>query len=235
MTFTKALNRNNEGVELLRSGKFEDARKAFHDALVQLKNLARPGSSASECAFPPPLVVERQPIQHPLPSKHYIYKNALVANVDVQPLQNETNKLGLHQVQNSPFRPVEVVIYNLGLVHHFRITGNQDRSMKRYRQICAIYGKGLQTLFMLQTKSRRGNMLSWHPLRGIIILGIINNVGVLNHEFQDYRQARICFDLLKKHVNNADPRVLGDEAHEGMLKNIWLLQEPNTEKATEPS
>lgn len=225
MSLEKLLKRNNDGVKLLHSGCYEAAMATFRDALSRLKSL----SQKEILHFP--LVVEMHLIPNAiLRSGHYVYQNALIAHVYVETVECDKTELNSQENQKVSFSPVEVILYNLSLGLHFAITGAQVRSKKNCRKVLAMYERSLRTL-KIQPLSKKTAMTEKHPPRDVIFLGILNNIGVLNYELNNYRRARFCFDVLKSLMNRLSLSVLGEETHKAMLTNVWFLEKPQAAEA----
>lgn len=222
MTIEKVMNKNNKGVELLHSGRCKLAIEAFREALRQLRDFFQKDSAfASHFS----LIIETQLIPS-MPNSNYIYHSALVAN-----LAKEKPNTKLRNYHKTSFHPVEVILYNLSLAHHLNINGSPVRSKKEYKRVLAIYERALAAFHVKSANLKIPIMIEKYPLRDIVCLGILNNIGVLNYELKSYRPAALCFNILKTLINRSILSDLGEEAHNGMLINAWLLEEPKLAQA----
>lgn len=226
MNINAVFNKNNEGVELLQCGRYRAAKRVFRDALLQLKDL-------SPSKFHLPIVVEPRLVPHKAQSKNFLYQNALLVSVDRKIIQSErVLKLPKDGNDDQPIHPSAAVVYNLSLAYHLCIMDSYRSKSSRIRleQVLSMYKKALHAM-NFRPLSDRINVTDQHLLRDAIFLGILNNIGVLNYEFDDYEHARFCFNTLKPLMNSASLLVLGKVAHRGILMNAWILEEPNTAQA----
>jgi len=148
MNIESILYRNNEGVQLLHSGRYQSAKKAFRDALSQLRALSQKHTSYSECELVYPLIIKTQLIPFSTPNNAYLYRNALVADLDRKSLRYENNKASSRHSNNESFRPSAAIVYNLTLANHFCIMGSQVRSKRRLKHLLAMYEKVLDSLYL---------------------------------------------------------------------------------------
>lgn len=231
MNIENILETNNDGVRLLQAGCYRDAICVFRNAMRQIRDLSQFCINRSRDELQFPLIVDTQFIPHSIPKTNYIYQNALVAKLDGKESQCEKRSLTSHQDQDEVmYHPAELVVYNLSIANHLAISSGQVKSKKAYHRAQALYEKALKALQIRQI-SEGGSAIKKYPLRDIICLGILNNIGVLNYEYNCYGHAKACFDALRGLINNSNLSVLGEAAHRGMLVNAWLLDQPETARA----
>lgn len=221
MNIENILESNNEGVKLLQSGCYNDAVQVFRGALRQMKKICQHFSSRPKCIFHLPLAVKTQVIANSFLEPNYIFQNALIIETERKSEQNSEG-VSLHAT--------EVIVYNLSLARHFSIIGRRVKLRAECREVLGLYEKALRALQINQI-SKEAIAIKKTPLRDVIFLGILNNIGVMNHECNCFGQAKLCFDILRGLINRTNLSILGEVAHQGMLINAWLLEEPKLAQA----
>lgn len=91
------------------------------------------------------------------------------------------------------------VAYNTSLICHLSIMGSSNIKLHRikFELVLALRQKALQTMNFQQPFCEKENEEE-HMLRDVIFLGIMNNIGVLKYEIEDYQHAKNCFEALKQ-------------------------------------
>jgi tetratricopeptide (TPR) repeat protein len=115
-----------------------------------------------------------------------------------------------------------ILMYNLGLTHHWRSDAQGDSSLPI---------KALTLYQMAYSLLQRSSSL-FHKNEPFI-LGILNNMGAIYHTIGEYDKAHNCFQALK-HLCIINRGVLnvGYEAHSGIMLNIiFLSHAPHTAAA----
>jgi tetratricopeptide (TPR) repeat protein len=242
---------NNKGVRYLEAGDHERARIAFKEALerttylLNLKHeaeeLVEMGADQEEAfaSFPmcesrsnsldeieEPLydgddysastnssrrdAIERVPISTSMTSDKqesgpFIYSHALLMSTEccANPVEQEF----CH-------RESAVIMFNLALVHHWRgmhfgLTSLLPKALKLYEMSFSL----IQNEAAFETEH--------------IVLGLLNNMGQLNHELASYQEAARCFKELKEMLTAGASQVVDGPDVQGFLMNIMFLEAPN--------
>lgn len=211
MQIEAILEKNNLGVEHLCKGHYSASKKAFRAAILKLREFYQEQRS-EDCFRFCSLIIEPRsiPFSQKLQSKsstHYIYRNALIASVEVNP-QIEEDHLCTDLTA--------MIIFNLCLVHECSTEQYESRSDKS--KLLRLYKKAWDAL-------RRDSL---H--HDTIALGILNNMGAIFHDLGKYQQAQHCFRALKSSLSSKSVVVqtLNNDARNGIILNVLFLDEPTT-------
>lgn len=233
----KVLNANNEGVELLLAGKYSAAKTSLRTALLHLKEfhdecqrLRQESTESQSCEIKGTsqtfsnLILENRrvpdsPIKHSSNQQHYIYRNAVVAFLDLTPKKEVSN-----QQLPSSSGLTAMIVFNLSLVYHCH--ADRYSSSSNLMKVLRLYKKALDAL-------KTAPWLSHKSHNDVTILGILNNMGAVFHELAKYEQAEDCFKALKNVFMSSKDGVVALEsgARGGMMMNVLFLDQPKTARA----
>mmetsp|Transcript_30158 Transcript_30158/g.44569 ORF Transcript_30158/g.44569 Transcript_30158/m.44569 type:complete len:265 (-) Transcript_30158:549-1343(-) len=192
-----------------RGGQHE-AAVSDEDASVQSDDTSCNSSLPSRS--PPPRrqnYIERVSISTALGSSStengpFIYSHALLMSRDccTDPLE-----------QDFCHRESAVIMFNLALVHHWRgmhfgLTSLLPKALKLYEMSFSLIQNGAA----FETEH--------------IVLGLLNNMGQINHELTDYQEAERCFKELKEMLTAGASQVVDGPDVQGFLMNIMFLEAP---------
>lgn len=215
---------NNEGVRLLDAGFLERARLTFKDALEQTTETLgqhRGQMDESSCwsGDSTPSIL-RVPVQGSRrgfskeSSGSYLYRYALA--VDTSNVGSNVDSATPLDYQYS-LRLTIVLMYNLGLVHHWR-------ALIHYEP--AVLVKALRLYEMTWRLLQRSPCLAADPS----LLGVLNNMGILYFDLAQYKESHHCFDMLRSVFLN-NQVVVEREVQDGIMLNLLFLEEPQTAAA----
>jgi len=221
----KILEQNNIGVELLYDGQYEKAKDAFDIALDKLTVMLQRKESRNrlnnqednelvDLAEPFSLKICVVNLPKPVTSctETFIYRNALKV------YEAESQSISSSNTKNTTILTT-VLAFNLGLMHHC----NAD-----------TYGLAKNLISSLQLYEMAWNIIAKEPLmehRYESLLGILNNMGAINYELDNYNQSKRCFQVLKNFCSIKSTRV-PSAVLAGISSNVMLLlEEPTVAKA----
>jgi tetratricopeptide (TPR) repeat protein len=214
----RILDINNEGVRLFDCGQHEPARECFKTALEETTRILniytrqdlpeKFPEEASQASSP----IIRVPLrgvgcQAKGVSGSYVYRYALAMN---RSIAYEFDYL-------FSLRLTVVLMFNLGLVHHWRAIQYQQSSL---------------LIKALRLYEMSWGLLQRSPTLDPFALGVLNNMGAINYELAQYEQSQKCFDVLKSILMDGSVTFMEEpEAHAGILLNLMFLEEPSVAPA----
>lgn len=223
----RILAKNNEGVQCISKGCYDDARQAFKTALLFLKDFYEehvsqldPSDALIHKYRCPPLLLEpssvpNQKSKHLRFGSHYVYQNALLAFVDPNfKIENKRRK------KKNSVSLTALITFNLSLAYHFKEDDQSSNQLKSLR----LYMRAWNALNTESCASIKEQMCS-----EVVALGTLNNMGVIFHELGNYEHARSCFTALRHVLLSKTDSVLSltRDARGGMMMNV-LFQEDST-------
>mmetsp|Transcript_23392 Transcript_23392/g.38718 ORF Transcript_23392/g.38718 Transcript_23392/m.38718 type:complete len:230 (+) Transcript_23392:66-755(+) len=215
----RILDLNNEGVRFLDGGQHEPARECFKVALeetTQMMSLHRNelvqdgGFSESSPSCPPILHVPLTGVGCQVKGimGSYVYRYALAMN-------NESIAYDFNY--QFSLRLTIVLMFNLGLVHHWRAIQYQQSSM---------------LIKALRLYEMSWGLLQRSPYMDPSALGVLNNMGAINYELAQYDQSQLCFEALKGILMDGSVTLIEEQdVHDGILLNLMFLEEPQAAAA----
>lgn len=215
---------NNNGIRCLEAGRYDPAKDFFKLALEQItqilhlfKDHANQTSQGLAPVTPPSII--HVPISESLVGEmisvksSYIYRYALTLEIDREGRPGVDQSTVVYQYS----LPLAIVImFNLGFVHHFHTTQepqSQDVLIKALR------------LYEMAWSLVQRSQLEYFSNQCPYVLGILNNMGAIYHELEQYDQARDCFVALKSLLLNGAGVNEADAAH-GIMMNVMFLEKP---------
>eukprot|EP00546_Thalassionema_frauenfeldii_P019199 CAMPEP_0178899550 /NCGR_PEP_ID=MMETSP0786-20121207/2965_1 /TAXON_ID=186022 /ORGANISM="Thalassionema frauenfeldii, Strain CCMP 1798" /LENGTH=250 /DNA_ID=CAMNT_0020570425 /DNA_START=13 /DNA_END=765 /DNA_ORIENTATION=- len=229
------LDKNNEGVDHICNGRFNDAKKAFKTTLLYLtifherlredeQQQQRDQCPEEEKNCDPadfPIIIETRPIPEspdPTSPSHslYMYRNVLMAHMD------PTAKLQVTMTEENSACVTALVMFNLSITFHYKSDLNDYDSVANQLKVLRFYKKAWEALRIDASVTSEH-----HSYRDTVVLGILNNMGALFHELSKYKKAWYCFKSLKNVLSSESPSVkaVPPEIQDGMLMNVLFFEE----------
>ena len=213
---------NNNGIRCLEAGRHDLAKEFFKLALEQITKILHlfrdHQSSQGFAPIKPPSIVHI-PISESSVGEimsfksSYIYRYALTLEIDREGLPGVDQNIVVYQYS----LPLAIVImFNLGFVHHFHTT-QEPQSQNVLIKALRLY----EMAWSLVQRSQYGSFSDHYPY----VLGILNNMGAIHHELEQYDQARDCFVALKSLLLSGASVDEADASH-GIMMNVMFLEKP---------
>lgn len=212
----RILELNNKGVRLLDSGHHEPARECFKAALEETTQILNEHRDELREGFSEPSQSHSPIIRVPLTGPgcqtkgvtgSYVYRYALAINQSVAHAFDYQFSLRL----------TVVLMFNLGLVHHWRAIQYQQSSL---------------LIKALRLYEMSWGLLQRSPTMDPSALGVLNNMGAINYELAQYTQSQQCFDKLKSILMSGSVALMEEtDAQDGILLNLMFLEEPQAAAA----
>mmetsp|Transcript_7886 Transcript_7886/g.12061 ORF Transcript_7886/g.12061 Transcript_7886/m.12061 type:complete len:242 (-) Transcript_7886:83-808(-) len=233
--FNRILASNYEGVQLIIGGHYFNAKKAFREALVRLKQCEdrqkgrKVGQKSSSRPTSSPLALETRSIPNFLNKKktsveentrHYIFRNVLVVSMDPK-IENPSDSL----ITNIISCLTAIVIFNLSVASHWN-ANYSGWSSADLKQVLRLYSKAWEALYCESC-----SLLKEHPIyREAIILATLNNMGALYHNLTKFKKYQQCFKTLRQVLssNTGAIQTLLPEDHRGMVMNAMFIDQAST-------
>jgi tetratricopeptide (TPR) repeat protein len=216
----RILDMNNEGVWLFNYGQHEPARECFKNGLeetTRIINIYRQDLQEEE--FPEAASQACSPITRVQLRGVGFQANGVTGSYVCRYAMAMDRSVACYDFDYLfSLRLTVVLMFNLGLVHHWRAIQYQQSSLlvKALRLYEMVWG-----------------LLQLSPSLDPSALGVLNNMGAVHYELAQYEQSHKCFEMLKNALMDGSVTLLEEEpeAQDGILLNLMFLEEPSAAPA----